>query len=271
MKPTKQHLRRVAGEYDRFLETISGLVSDYGESDIFTYLTLHRARISTQIAIQLKTIEEEGLGSGRMLSLGGWPGIAPIILNRLTGIKGTLLDHPALLTESMAGFYEPQGLETVAFDFAEAATSPLPLSGSFEMIECCQCIEHWNFSPIPVFRQVFSDLLAPGGRLLVTVPNAASLYRRLAALAGRNPYPAMQSFIDVDADKAGAEVSPHWREYSANDLRMLVAHCGGACIAARTAAYLPARYTSLAQRLYSAFNNLHPKLRENVEALCRKA
>ncbi|VGO12280.1 hypothetical protein PDESU_00831 [Pontiella desulfatans] len=271
MKPTSQHLKEVAGEYDRFLKDIAHLASDYGESDIRKYLVQHRARISSQIAIQLGIIEKEGFGEGKMLSMGGWPGIALVILNRLTGIKGTLLDHPALLTGTMAGFYEAQGLETVAFDFAKAAEQPLPVDGTFEVIECCQCIEHWNFSPIPVFRQIFSEQLSPQGRLLVTVPNAASLYRRLAAMAGQNPYPSMQSFIDVDGEKPGAEVSPHWREYTRTDLAMLIAHCGGSCIKLRTASYPPAHYNSPAQRLYSLFNNLHPCLKENVEAVCRKA
>lgn len=270
MKPTSQHLKDIAREYDRFLKDIAHLASDYGESDIRKYLVQHRARISSQIAIQLGIIEKEGFGKGKMLSLGGWPGIALVILNRLTGIKGTLLDHPALLTGTMASFYEAQGLATVAFAFAKAAENPLPVDGTFEVIECCQCIEHWNFSPIPVFRHIFSSLLSPQGHLLVTVPNAASLYRRLSVLAGRNPYPAMQSFIDVDKNKAGAEVAPHWREYTPKDLEMLVEHCGGKCTAIRTASYRPASYNSWAQRTYALFNNLHPNLKENVEVVCKK-
>jgi SAM-dependent methyltransferase len=271
MTPDRQVAKEVSREYDAFLEVTSALSSHYGESNNHKYLLTYRARISSQIAIQLQIIEEQGLGRGKMLSLGGWPGITLFILNRLTGIKGTLIDHPALLTGAMATFYKEQGLETVAFDFADAATEPLPVSGTFEMIECCQCIEHWNFSPIPIFRQVFSELLSPAGSLLVTVPNAASLYRRLAALVGRNPYPSMQSLIDTDKGKPGAEVSPHWREYTQEDLQMLVKHCGGTLAAVLTASYPTATHTTLAHRIYSLLYNLHPRLKENLEAVCTRA
>ncbi|MEI6890998.1 MAG: methyltransferase domain-containing protein [Pontiella sp.] len=263
-------MKKVEREYDIFLTEAAALASDYGDNNITEYLTLHRVRISSQIAIQLKIIERDDLGKGRMLSLGGWPGAALIILNRLSGISGTLLDHPALLTDTMAEFYKEHGLKTVAFDFAEAAHTPIPLTNQYNIIECCQCIEHWNFSPIPVFRQIISNLLSPKGNMLITVPNATSLYRRLAVLSGRNPYPSMQSFIDVDSEKAGAEVAPHWREYTQKDLELLITHCGGSSIESRTASYQPATYKSTSQRLYSLFNNLHPRFKENVEVVLKK-
>lgn len=271
MNPSNQQLNRIATEYDTFQKDVASLSSDYGESDINKYLTMFRARITSQIAIQLDVIERDDFGDGKMLSLGGWPGVALIILNRLTGISGTLLDHPALLTETMERFYKDHGFETVEFDFANAANSQMPLSGQFQVIECCQCIEHWNFSPIPVFRQIFANLLAPNGSLLVTVPNATSLYRRLAALVGKSPYPAMQAFIDVDRENPGAEVSPHWREYTTNDLKMLMEYCGGHCTELRTASYAIAGNNSLSHRFYSLFNNLHSKFKENAEVVCKKA
>jgi SAM-dependent methyltransferase len=269
MNSNNQLKKRVSEEYDVFLDNVAALTSDYGESSITKYLVMYRARISSQILSQLEIITRDGLENGKVLSLGGWPGVAPIILNRITGIEATLLDHPALLTENMKQFYASMGLETVEFDFATAEQTPIPISGTYQLIECCQCIEHWNFSPILVFKQVFSSLLDPSGSLLITVPNATSLYRRMSVLVGQNPYPSMQAFIDVDGSKPGAEVSPHWREYTSKDLEMLVSHCGGLCTEVRTASYPIATNNSLSHRLYSLFNNLHPKLRENVEAVCK--
>lgn len=270
MKPTKEQYNRVSREYSAFLKTAESLQSEYGEINLTGYLIQHRNRISSQIAIQLYLIEENGFENSRMLSLGGWPGIALVVLNRLTGISGTLVDHPALLTNVMNDFYQEQGITTVAFDFCQGEKETLPVEGAFQIIECCQCIEHWNFSPIPVMKQLFGSFLDPDGRMLITVPNAASLFRRLAAVSGRNPYPPMQSFIDVDNALPGADVSPHWREYTAPDLRQLIEHCGGSCLQLSTASYAPAQYNSAAQRLYSVFNNAHPSLKENVEAVCCK-
>jgi len=259
--------KRISEEYERFLEETTSLISKYGDTFISKYLTMHRSRISAQIATMLKLIEGNGWENRNMLSLGGWPAVAPIILHRITGIHITLLDHPALLTGTITQFYADNNLKTVPFDFAEAAKTPVPLSETFQLIECCQCIEHWNFNPVPFFRQIFSTLLDPAGSLFLTVPNAISLYRRLAILAGRNPYPAIQSFIDADTGKPGAEISPHWHEYTRNDLKMLIEYTGGVCSEIRTVTY-PVTNRSLPHRIYSFFSNIHPALRENIEVIC---
>lgn len=268
---SKQQLARVNDAYNSFLKEIEPLVSNYGDNEIHQYLSMFRGRIATQIAALLDLIETNRLSGGRMLSLGGWPGITMIILKRLTGIQGTLIDHPALLTSSIQALCIKEGLQTAAFDFADANQTPLPVDAPVELIECCQCIEHWNFSPVPLFRQIFSSLLAPRGQFFVTVPNAVSLYRRLSAMAGNSPYPPMQSFISVDQQKPGAEVSPHWREYTQQDLKDLVEYCGGTCINLSSVTYPSSRHASWIHRLYIKCSTLHPQLRENVVGIFSKA
>jgi len=91
----------VSDAFEAFRAKAQELESEYGDHLLQNYLTNFQARICAQITSQLELINKRGLQSGRMLSLGGWPGIAPIILNQLTGIEITIVDHPALLTPSV--------------------------------------------------------------------------------------------------------------------------------------------------------------------------
>lgn len=269
MNSSSQNNLAVKNAYDTFLSDVSALQSQYGDTFISEYLSKYRPRISAQIEKQLAILACDGTASGKMLSIGGWPGITPIILNRLTGIDITLIDHPALLTDPLRQFYADQGLKVVAFDFADAATKPIPLSEKYQFIECCECIEHWNFNPIPIFKQIFSCLLDPAGSMFITVPNATGLYRRLSVFLGQTPYPGMQDFINVDEKKPGAEVSPHWREYTRKDLQQLITHCLGHCTELHMASYRIIAKNSWQHHIYSMFNNLHLGFREFVEVVCK--
>lgn len=260
--------QKIDQHYDQFMDELASYHSQYGDHSITAYLKNFRHRISSQIGTQLRLIRAHKIHDGKMLSLGGWPGITPIILHRITGIEITLVDHPTLMN-SMADFYEQNNLTYVAYDFSEAGTHPLKLKQSFDLIECCQCIEHWNFSPVPLFKYIFNELLKPQGQFFITVPNAISLYRRISIVLGQSPYPSMQSFVDVDAQKSGAEVSPHWHEYTQNDLKMLINYSNGECTHLQTASYPIANKTSLAHRLYRQASTIHPSLRENIEVVCQ--
>lgn len=80
----------------------------------------------------------------------------------------------------------------------------------------------------------------------------------------------MQSFIDVDNNKTGAEVSPHWREYTQNDVNMLIAHVGGCCIAKQCVNYPITNKKYFLHKLYQKFAGIHPALCECIEITCIK-
>jgi SAM-dependent methyltransferase len=78
-----------------------------------------------------------------------------------------------------------RGFATCVWDL-EAGARPAELrSGTFKTILFCEIIEHL-VAPDRTLRAVV-DLLAPGGLLLVTTPNLASLGNRIRLLRGRTP------------------------------------------------------------------------------------
>ncbi len=257
-------------QYALVAENIRETSAAYGHNSPARYLADYAPRMKSQIRTLLSLIETQNLSGGRLLSIGGWPGISGIVLHRMTGIEVTLIDHPAVLREDVSAFYRANGLQTVPYDFAESVHAPIPVSGSFDLIECCQCIEHWNFNPVYAFRDIFSRVLNVPGFMLVTVPNAVNLYRRLFTFFGMSPYPRMSSFIDVAEGVPGAEVSPHWREYLRQDIPLLIEYTGGECISLEMKQHKLLYTMSIFQRIHQALHNLHPGLRSTIEVVAQR-
>ncbi len=271
MKTEKNELSiSVDQEYARVVDELRNLSAEYGTNSPCTYLMDYSPRIKAQIHELLKLIHEKGTSGARLLSIGGWPGISGIVLSRLTGIEVTLIDHPAVLGGDASLFYEQNGLNVVAYDFAESVHTPIPVADNFDIIECCQCIEHWNFNPVFAFKDLFGRVLSPSGSMFITVPNAVSLYRRLFTMMGFNPYPAIRSFIDSAEGLPGAEVSPHWREYTMNDLVELMGATGGECVMQRRAHHKLLYKMSIFQRIHQALHFAHPALKSNLEIVVKR-
>ena len=78
----------------------------------------------------------------------------------------------------------------------------------FHLIYMGELLEHLHCPPRATFS-FLSNLVLPGGHLIIQTPNAVSLTNRLKMLSGRNPYAIRTGPFD------------HVREYTALELRCL--------------------------------------------------
>ena len=62
---------------------------------------------------------------------------------------------------------------------------PAALDGQFDAIVCADILEHLR-DPLALLRQL-RERLAPGGRLIASLPNSGHLYFRLVVMSGRFP------------------------------------------------------------------------------------
>ena len=117
-------------------------------------------------------------------------GRKPAVL--ITGISGNLGSRlaRALTDFEVVGVERPDGhsgrfpaeVELIEADL-EQGLPPLP--GKFDYILCADVLEHLR-APESLLHQV-QQVLAPGGRLVCSLPNSGNLYFRLVVLFGHFP------------------------------------------------------------------------------------
>lgn len=105
------------------------------------------------------------------------------------------------------------GYRRVIVGSAEDESLPASISERFDVIICGDVLEHLRQPEIPL--RAFHRLIAPRGRLLLSVPNVAQIRIRLMHLRGRWDY-TPEGIMD----------RTHLRWFTLKTLRQLVAECG---------------------------------------------
>jgi len=126
-------------------------------------------------SLLMAALPEKGEGR-RVLDLGcadGW--LAAVLAAR--GYRVTGVERPATVTAAF-----PREVELVEADLDAGLP---PLSGAYDYALCADILEHLR-DPRRLLDQI-RGVLAPGGRLVASLPNSGNLYFRLNVLAGRFP------------------------------------------------------------------------------------
>lgn len=106
-------------------------------------------------------------------------------------------------------------------DLFDAERHTFPYSNScFDLILCCELIEHLLLDPMHLLFECHR-VLVEGGYLLLSTPNAASLHSVASALHGRS---SPQVFSSYPA--SGNYDVPHVREYTASELGQAITAAG---------------------------------------------
>ena len=91
---------------------------------------------------------------------------------------------------------------------------------SFDLVLCCELIEHLVHDPMHLLFEGHR-ILAPGGHLLLTTPNAVSLSSVAAVLRG-----AYNPQVFSRYPRAGNRDTPHVREYTPKELAVAIEAAG---------------------------------------------
>jgi 2-polyprenyl-3-methyl-5-hydroxy-6-metoxy-1,4-benzoquinol methylase len=158
-----------------------------------------------------------------LVELGAAPGVQSIALAR-DGYHVTAVDLGEASEEwgdpssaSMADALAGAGIDLVLWDL-EATPYPLP-SESFDVVLLTEVLEHLRDYPLKALVET-RRLLRPGGLLVITTPNAASLQNRARLLLGRSVHSPLRDWM------FGLPHARHAREYTQSELRELVADAG---------------------------------------------
>lgn len=185
-----------------------------------------RAYVDSHLARLTKTLEiiPPGCPSDRVLEMGSYMQIAPALRKRLGygevrgcyyGRLGVVEHHEVTSADG-----ERFQCDLELFD-AEKDVFPYP-DEYFATVLCCELIEHLSLDPMHMLAEV-NRILRPGGHLVVTTPNTASLRSISAILQGFHPgwFP---QYIRPAPD---GKIDPrHSREYTPFEIVMLLKDAG---------------------------------------------
>jgi SAM-dependent methyltransferase len=101
---------------------------------------------------------------------------------------------------------------------------------TFDVVNFSETLEHLNFNPLPVVKELYR-VLKPGGIVLITTPNALRLGSRIRLLMGHN------IFADLKNLCWGDPYSAHYREYSLSEVAKLL-QWGGFGVIVQQAKYM---------------------------------
>ena len=185
-----------------------------------SYLQTHLTRLEKTLAIT-----PTGGPGDRILEMGSYLQITPALKEKLGygEVRGCYYGPAGKserrVTTSSAGaeFY-------CDVDLFDAEKDRFPYEDQyFATVLCCELLEHLTTDPMRMLAEI-NRILKPGGHLVITTPNVASLRAIAAILQGFHPgfFPAY-----ISPQSAGVEPEArHNREYAPRELALLLHDSG---------------------------------------------
>jgi len=184
-----------------------------------------RAYVDTHITRLEKTlaITPPGGASDRILEMGAYLQITPALKTRLGygEVRGCYFG-PAGGTHRREVTSESGETFECTVDLFDAERDPFPYRDAhFSTVLCCELLEHLTADPMHMLGEI-NRILKPGGHLVLTTPNVASLRALAGILQGYHP----QLFSAYIQPRNGVVDARHAREYTPQEIRQLLETAG---------------------------------------------
>jgi glycosyltransferase involved in cell wall biosynthesis/SAM-dependent methyltransferase len=182
------------------------------------YVESHLSRLERTLAIT-----PPGGPADSVLEMGAYLQITPALKTRLGygEVRGCYFGeaggtHQRAVTSASGETFE------CSVDLFDAEKDPFPYAdGSFSTVLCCELLEHLTADPLHMMAEI-NRILKPGGHLVLTTPNLASLRSLAGILQGFHP----QLFSAYIRPRNGVVDARHAREYTPVELRKLLEDSG---------------------------------------------
>ena len=184
------------------------------------YLDTHLTRLAKTLEIT-----PPGGPEDRILEMGAYLQITPALRSKLEYgcVRGCYYGPAGRVDHRSVTSAEGETFDC-AIDLFNAEKDPFPYAdGYFSTVLCCELIEHLTEDPMHLMSEI-NRIVKPGGHLVLTTPNIASLRGIAAVLEGYHPG-IFTAYIRPRAD--GEEVEArHNREYTPKEIQRLLENSG---------------------------------------------
>lgn len=180
-------------------------------------------RIAFNIQLAMRAVAPRDLRQARICDLGGGLGLfsvgcAAAGFGQVVLVDDFQDDVNRRLGDSPLALHRRRGVQVVSADVLGEQFTGDCLKDS-DVITCFESMEHWHNSPKRLFAQVMAAL-RPGGAFILSVPNCASLRRRLTVPLGRGRWSRMQDWYESPIFRG------HVREPDVSDLHYIARDLG---------------------------------------------
>ncbi len=234
----------------------------------YIYLLRQRNAYVRTVADLYRLLHYHEQDATRILEIGAYLGIVSTAASKLGFQVDAFELHEFCHNERLQALYARNGVRLSPGDLSEYR---LPFEdGTFDAVVMCETLEHLNFNPLPVIREI-NRVTRMGGVIYIAMPNGACLNKRLRLLCGQSVCnPIGDYFYQVD-QRYNMKVGLHWREYMAYETQEMLEGIGYEVIETYffESADLEPRLR-LRRRLGKVLRDLWPALRHDQIVVGRK-
>ncbi len=217
--------QNVARKYVNFLETthqrdkIEAEIRQWTDVSPGSYVHSHLRRL-----VQTLEYTPRGTAGERVLEMGAYMHITPTLQYQMGygEVRGCYYGELGI-TEQKEVISSDGRTFSCKVDLFDAERDIFPYADeSFDTVLCCELVEHLPSDPMHMMSEI-NRILKPGGHLVLTTPNIASLRAIHAIIHGYHPgfFPA---YLKPSALEKGD--SRHNREYAAREAYLLFHYAG---------------------------------------------
>ena len=162
-------------------------------------------------------------GNRHILEIGSYLGAVSVSLKKI-GYSVSALDIPEFhKSSSLRTLYEKNGIPFVGLNIKH---SQLPYdSNSIDLVIACEVIEHLNFNPLPVLKEV-NRILKNDGYIYIAMPNQTNIINRMKLFFGKSIHSPIDDFFRQLHRNDNMVVGLHWREYTLIETIQLIEKMG---------------------------------------------
>lgn len=159
----------------------------------------------------------------KILEIGAFLGVVSLSLKKI-GYNINASEIPEFYNSK--NLQELFKINNIPFNGFNLRNCKLPYeSNSFDAIILCEVLEHLNFNPLPVIREL-NRILKLNGILYIGMSNQARIINRLRLLFGKSLFNSIDDYFKQFDRSCNMLVGLHWREYTMNEAKQLVESMG---------------------------------------------
>jgi 2-polyprenyl-3-methyl-5-hydroxy-6-metoxy-1,4-benzoquinol methylase len=161
----------------------------------------------------------EGRSGIKVLEIGAFFGVVSIALAR-AGYDVTASDVPEYMSlEAQKRRFAAEKVEIMELRLEDFIIDTP--DASFDCVIMCEVLEHLNFNPLPLIKEI-NRVLVGSGLFYLALPNQAQINNRIRAVRGEGVGVPVNSFF-LQLDKTSPLIAnDHWREYTMGEINSLI-------------------------------------------------